>query len=168
MSKKALQSVIKARNLAEEKSQIRVAVMNRKLNACQQQLQEANKNLIDYRRDREARQMAMYKEMERHPIGMVELQSYRINVFIGSQDEAELIAQISNQQKLGQQAEIDLENAKKILNTARRACEKLKQQMQVYDAQEKQQQELEEDDALDEFSITNRIVKRSTNLLRPI
>ncbi|MFT5083252.1 MAG: flagellar biosynthesis chaperone FliJ [Lentisphaeria bacterium] len=159
MSKKALEVLIKARSLAEEKAELHLAEMRREYNTSKDQLQEKIKTLNDFRNDCTARQEALFRQVELQQIKVSDLAQYRDQVYTSGINQHEFNAEIDGQKELCCKAEDELTDAKKQLDNAKKASEKLRQHMQIYDLEEKQQQERDEEDVLDEFSITKRVVK---------
>jgi hypothetical protein len=163
MTKLALQGVIKFRDLAEEKAVVNVAKMRRQL-ICRQELeQEAKKKLVDFRGWREQNENALFSAMAEHHVKVSELGDYQIEIDRASQHENELLSNIEGMTIKYTEALVQLDIAQKSLCSVKVACQKLKHKMTQLKKEEFRQQELQEEDYLDEFSATLRIINKSMN-----
>jgi hypothetical protein len=163
MTRRALQGVIKVRDLAEEKALINVAKMRRQLSCCQQLELEAKKKLVDFRAWREQNENALFSAMAQHHLKVSELGDYQIQIDRASQHENELLLNIEDMTTKYKEALVQLEIAQKTLCSVKVACQKLKHKMTQLKKEEFREQELQEEDCLDEFSATLRVINKAMN-----
>jgi chromosome segregation ATPase len=163
MTQRALQGVIQVRDLSEEKAVINVAKMKRQLTEYKELEGEAQNKLVDFRHWREQNENALFSAMAQHHVRASELNDYQYEINRASQHENELLSNIEDIKIKCKEALAQLEVAQKTLCSAKVACQKLKQKMTQFKKEENRQQELQEEDYLDEFSATLRIINKAIN-----
>jgi hypothetical protein len=163
MTQRALQGVIQVRDLSEEKAVINVAKTRRQLAECKELEGEAQNKLVDFRHWREQNENALFCAMAQHRVSVFELSEYQYEINRASQHENELLLNIEDIKIKCKEALAQLEIAQKTLCSAKVACQKLKQKMTQFKKEESRQQELQEEDYLDEFCATIRIINKATN-----